>query len=83
MTVADQPGVLATVATILARCNVSIDALRQRQANEAGVPESAQTDLVLLTHDCTEAQMRSALVEIQALPTVLDKVVMIRKEELV
>ncbi len=83
LTVADQPGVLATVATILARHNVSIDALRQRQADEAGAPETAQTDLVLLTHDCTEAQMQSALADVQSLPTVLAKVVMIRKEELV
>jgi homoserine dehydrogenase len=82
LTVADQPGVLATVAAILARHTVSIDALRQREADEVGGEHAVQTDLIILTHDCTEAQMKAALAEIQALPTVLDKIVMIRKEEL-
>lgn len=82
LTVADQPGVLATVATILAKHKVSVDALRQREADEVGGENAVQTDLIILTHDCTEAQMKAALQEIQALPTVLDKIVMIRKEEL-
>ncbi len=82
LTVADQPGVLAMVATILARHQVSVDALRQREADEVGGEGAVQTDLIILTHDCTEAQMKAALEEIQSLPTVLDKIVMIRKEEL-
>ncbi len=80
--VADQPGVLANIASIFAKHNISIDALRQREADEVCGEGANQTDLVVLTHDCNEGQMKMALEQIQALPTVLDKVILIRKEEL-
>ena len=80
--VADQPGVLANIASIFAKQNISIDALRQREADEVCGEGANQTDLVVLTHDCNEGQMKMALEQIQALPTVLDKVILIRKEEL-
>jgi homoserine dehydrogenase len=80
--VADQTGVLANIASIFAKHNISIDALRQREADEVCGEGANQTDLVVLTHDCNEGQMKMALEQIQALPTVLDKVILIRKEEL-
>jgi homoserine dehydrogenase len=80
--VADQPGVLARVTGILAQADISIDAVLQRQADEVGGEGSTQTDLIILTHDCMEARMNAALVEMQALSTVLAPITRIRKEEL-
>jgi homoserine dehydrogenase len=80
--VADQAGVLAKVTGILAEANISIDAVLQREADEVGGEGSTQTDLIILTHDCVEANMNAAITQMQALPTVLAPIVRIRKEEL-
>ena len=80
--VADEAGVLATVTRILADAGISIDAILQREADEIGGEGSTQTDVILLTHECTEAAMNAALAQMQALPTVLQPIVRIRKEEL-
>ncbi|GAA0757861.1 homoserine dehydrogenase [Ideonella azotifigens] len=76
--VADEPGVLSSITTILAEHNLSIDAVLQRESNEG----EKQTDLIILTHDTLEGRMRAALAQMQALPTVLGPIVSIRKEEL-
>jgi len=76
--VADEPGVLSSITTILAEHNLSIDAVLQRESNEG----EKQTDLIILTHDTLEGRMRAALAQMQALPTVLAPIVSIRKEEL-
>ena len=80
--VADQAGVLAKVTGILAESGISIDAVLQREADEVGGADATQTDLIILTHDCVEAQMNTALAAMQALPTVLEPITRIRKEEL-
>ncbi|HOE42687.1 MAG TPA: homoserine dehydrogenase [Rhodoferax sp.] len=87
--VADETGVLAKVTGILATAGISIDAVLQRQADEisgessvAGQPVVAQTDVIILTHDCMEASMNAAIALMQALPTVLEPITRIRKEEL-
>jgi len=80
--VADQAGVLAKVAGILADCDISIDAVIQREADEIDSDNAAQTDLIILTHDCVESRMDAALARMQNLPTVLQNIVRIRKEEL-
>ena len=80
--VADQAGVLAKVTGILADGGISIDAVLQREADEVGGEGSTQTDVIILTHDCVEAQMNTALAQMQALPTVLAPITRIRKEEL-
>ncbi len=80
--VADEAGVLARVTGILASLGISIDAMLQREADEVGGEGSTQTDLVILTHDCVEADMNKALAQMQALPTVLAPITRIRKEEL-
>jgi homoserine dehydrogenase len=84
--VADQAGVLAKVTGILAEANISIDAVLQREADEVGGEGATvtvpQTDLIILTHDCVESKMNAALAQMQALPTVLQPIVRIRKEEL-
>ncbi len=80
--VADQAGVLAKVTGILAEADISIDAVLQREADEVDGDNASQTDLIILTHDCQEARMDAALARMQALPTVLQNIVRIRKEEL-
>jgi homoserine dehydrogenase len=91
--VVDQAGVLAKVTGILADAGISIDAMLQREADEVGgegsakdtrkgEPQVAQTDLIILTHDCVEAKMNAAIAQMQALPTVLEPITRIRKEEL-
>ena len=80
--VADEAGVLAKVTGILAGAGISIDAVLQREADEVGGEGSTHTDLIILTHECVEAKMNGALVQMQALPTVLAPITRIRKEEL-
>jgi homoserine dehydrogenase len=80
--VADQAGVLAKVTGILASLDISIDAVLQREADEVGGEGATQTDLIILTHDCVEAEMNAALTQMQALDTVLAPIIRIRKEEL-
>ena len=76
--VADQTGVLARITGILAEHDISIDALLQRESAEG----EAQTDVIILTHDTVEGRMNQAIMQMQALPTVLAPIVRIRKEEL-
>ncbi|MDD2919874.1 homoserine dehydrogenase [Rhodoferax sp.] len=86
--VADETGVLAKVTGILADAGISIDAVLQREADEIGIevasgqPQVPQTDVIILTHDCMEARMNAAIAQMQALPTVLEPITRIRKEEL-
>jgi homoserine dehydrogenase len=76
--VADQAGVLAKITGILAEHVISIDALLQRESDEG----ENKTDVIILTHDTVEGQMRRAITQMQALPTVLAPIVSLRKEEL-
>ncbi|MFZ2305886.1 MAG: homoserine dehydrogenase [Rhodoferax sp.] len=80
--VADEAGVLAKVTGILAASDISIDAVLQREADEVGGEGATQTDVIILTHDCEESRMNHAMALMQALPTVLQPIVRIRKEEL-
>ena len=76
--VADQTGVLTRITGILAEHDISIDAVLQREAGD----NENQTDLIILTHDTEEGRMNRAMAQMQALPTVLQPIVRIRKEEL-
>jgi homoserine dehydrogenase len=76
--VADQAGVLARITGILADNDISIDAVLQRESAEG----ERHTDLIILTHVTVEGRMKAALMQMQALPTVLAPIVRIRKEEL-
>jgi homoserine dehydrogenase len=78
LVVADKAGVLARITGILAEHDISIDAVLQRESAEG----EKQTDLIILTHDTVEGRMTAALVQMQALPTVLAPIVKIRKEEM-
>ncbi len=79
MRVADQPGVLADIARLLADRRISIDALFQREPSEG----ENQTDIIMLTHDALERDVNAAIASIEALPTVLAPVIRIRQEELI
>lgn len=76
--VADEKGVLAKITQILADGDISIDAVLQHESMEG----ESQTDLIILTHETLEGRMREALVTMQDLPTVLEPIVSLRKEEL-
>ena len=47
----------------------------------AGAGEN-QTDLIILTHDCVEADMNHAMAQMQALGSVLAPIIRLRKEDL-
>jgi homoserine dehydrogenase len=79
--VADEAGVLAKLTGLLADAGISIDAILQREADQ--VSGANQTDVIILTHDTREGTMNGVLGQMQALPTVLEPIVRIRKEELV
>ena len=71
----DKPGVLSKISGILGNYNISITSVIQkgRKIGEA-VP------LVVLTHEAKEKDVRQALDEIDKLPVVKDKTVVIRVE---
>ena len=77
--VADQAGVLASVTGLLAEFNISIDAMLQQASHS----KEERTELIILTHQCLESSMNAALQKIQALPTVIEPIIRIRKEELI
>ena len=60
------------------RDGISIEAVLQRAA---GAGEN-QTDLIILTHDCVEADMNHAMAQMQALGSVLAPIIRLRKEDL-
>jgi len=76
--VKDQPGVLADVTRIFADQRISIDAMVQKEA-QAG---EDQVDIIFLTHQAIEKNVRAAISAIEALPVVLGKVTLIRQEDL-
>lgn len=63
LSVADQPGVLASVAGVFARHDVSIASVRQEGAGE-------EATLVLITHTSTEGAHIATFAELEGLPTV-------------
>ena len=73
--VLDRPGVIADVTGILRDGAISLEAMLQRgRAPGEAVP------VVMTTHDCEEAAMRSALGRIAALESVLERPALIRIE---
>ena len=75
--VLDQPGVIADVTAVLRDARISLESMLQRgRAPGEAVP------VVLVTHDCEEAQMSQALARLASLPTVVEPPAMIRIEAL-
>lgn len=73
LTVADLPGVLARVATIMARNRMSIASVIQHPGEEDGL-----ASLVLTTHESDERSMHSALRDLARLPAVKEKPLLLR-----
>ena len=78
MHVADQPGVLADVALILANSSISIDAMLQKKLATG----ETRTDIIILTQQTQEKNVEAAIAKIEALATVVGVVTKIRLEEL-
>jgi homoserine dehydrogenase len=76
LAVADQPGVLAAVAKVFGNHAVSIGSVIQKRA------EGGSAQIVCVMHSAREADVRSALAEIEALDVVEAVAAVIRVEEL-
>jgi len=71
----DRPGVLAQVAGILGRHEISlVSVLQKGRAHGLAVP------VVMMTHEARERDMRAALSSIDTLPVVAARTTMIRVE---
>jgi len=64
-TVKDEPGVLARIATTLAGRRISIAGVQQDEQNSAG----AAVPVVIVTHSAREADLQSAIREIDGYPS--------------
>ncbi|MDI6792991.1 MAG: homoserine dehydrogenase [bacterium] len=73
----DQPGVLAEISGILGRHRISIASVIQK---ERGTKDSVP--VIMLTHEALEKDMQAALSQIDQLPVIKDKSLIIRIEEL-
>ncbi len=73
LTVKDQPGVLARVASVMAKQKVSIASVIQTPAEEPGA-----ASLVLTTHESNERAIGATLKQLRALAAVLDQPVLLR-----
>ena len=72
-TVLDQPGVLASIAGILSKHDISIESVIQKGRKKTGA-----VPLVIVTHSARESAVSAALAEIGQLDTVTAPVVKIR-----
>ncbi|MBF0448754.1 MAG: homoserine dehydrogenase [Magnetococcales bacterium] len=75
LAVNDSPGVLAEVTAILARFEISIDAIRQK-----GRSQKDAVPLVIVTHKTTEKRIQDGLKELEKLDSVREKPRFIRIE---
>jgi homoserine dehydrogenase len=76
--VADKPGVMAAVTKILADRSISIDAMIQKEPAQG----KNEADVVILTHETVEKNMNAAIAEIEAMPSIVGKLVKLRMETL-
>lgn len=73
LTVQDEPGVLARVASVMAKHKVSIASVIQSPAEQAGA-----ASLVLTTHESNERAMAATLKQLAGLKAVVDEPVLLR-----
>lgn len=76
MQVADKPGVVADITRILADQSISIGAMLQKE------PSEGHTDIIILTHQTQEKNLKAAMAKIAALPTVTGDIFKLRVEQL-
>ena len=73
----DQLGVMADLTRILADAGISIDAVLQKETRG-----DARTDIIMITHQTREKKVDAAIARIEALASVVGKVIRIRLETL-
>lgn len=73
--VLDNPGVLSAISGLLGKYNISISSVLQKGRKAGGA-----VPVVMMTHRALERDVRRALAEIDRLPAVVDKTVLIRVE---
>ena len=76
--VTNKPGVLADITKIFGKKSISIESILQKEENE----KDANVPIVLVTHKIKEQNLIEALLEIENLDVVKDKIIRIRIEEL-
>jgi homoserine dehydrogenase len=72
----DKPGVLANIADLLGRHNISIASVVQKERSKAHI-----VPIVMLTHEAKEKDMQAALSKINKLAAIKKKSVIIRLEK--
>ncbi len=70
--VQDKVGVMAKISNVLQNCDISIEAIIQKEAHSQTLP------IVLLTHTAPERQINEAIQTLEALEEVVGKIVRIR-----
>ncbi|MEM7405945.1 MAG: homoserine dehydrogenase [Pseudomonadota bacterium] len=78
MTVDDRPGVLASVASILAESDISIEAVVQKEP----APGASRVPLIMLTHTVREGSIEAAIARIEASTYVEGDIMRLRVEAL-
>jgi homoserine dehydrogenase len=74
----DELGVMAAITKILAERSISIDAMIQKEPLRG----EKEADVVILTHQTIEKNMNAAIIEIEAIPSIAEKLVKLRMETL-
>jgi len=85
ITAEDKPGVMADIAGIFGRHNISLEAILQKEPDaDNAADESTATllPIVLLSHQVREGVMRQAIAEVEALASVPNSVTLLRVETL-
>ncbi len=85
ITAEDKPGVMADIAGIFGRHNISLEAILQKEPdaiNAADETTATLLPIVLLSHKVREGEMRAAIAEVEALPCVPSPVTLLRVETL-
>ena len=76
--VQDEPGVIASVTSILADHRISLEAMSQKERHA-----SHAVPVIMLTHETTEGNLQAAISRIISLKAVEDDVLILRKESAV
>jgi len=78
--VKDQPGVVADIATVLAKHKIGISGTHSPV--DADNPDADFVEMVFLLHKCPFGQLKAALLEVEELPCLTDRPVVFRIETL-
>jgi len=78
LSAADQPGVLAKIATVLGNNNISISSAIQPESDD----ETQTAEIVIMTHPAQEQAMQKALGELEQLDVVREVSNFVRVEEI-